>query len=290
MARMRLGVALLVPEPLAREIQGLRRACGDGSLDRVPPHLTLVPPVNVREGRLGEALQRLRAAADSVPSGSLELRLGPVTTFLPDSPTLYLAVGGDDDATRALERVRDAVFRPPLERPLTWSFVPHVTLADELPADRLRAATEVLRDYAAPVSFTGVHLLREEHADGSLRWAQIADYRFGPPFRVGTGGLELDLHVSDLLDPEARALVDETPLETGAGRHDAGPPEGRGWHPLVVTARRRDELVGVLTGWSDGARSRVGLVTVAQAHRGEGIARHLHARLVAEGGEDVARR
>jgi hypothetical protein len=47
--RVRLASALLVPEPFAREIDGLRRALDD-DIDRVPPHLTLVPPVNVRVG------------------------------------------------------------------------------------------------------------------------------------------------------------------------------------------------------------------------------------------------
>ncbi len=63
MARVRLGVALLVPPPFDTEIDGLRRALGDGALGRIPAHLTLVPPVNVREERLGEALAALRRAA-----------------------------------------------------------------------------------------------------------------------------------------------------------------------------------------------------------------------------------
>ena len=60
MVRRRLGVVLLVPEPAATEIQGLRRAVDDPALDSIPPHLTLVPPVNVREG-----LQNIRARLES---------------------------------------------------------------------------------------------------------------------------------------------------------------------------------------------------------------------------------
>ncbi len=50
----------------------------------MPAHLTLVPPVNVREDRLGEALAVLRRAAAA--TRSLTLTLGPPATFLPDNP------------------------------------------------------------------------------------------------------------------------------------------------------------------------------------------------------------
>ncbi len=63
MARCASAPPCSFPPPLAEEIDGLRRAFGDRSLGRVPPHLTLVPPVNVAEGDLGQALAVLRAAA-----------------------------------------------------------------------------------------------------------------------------------------------------------------------------------------------------------------------------------
>jgi len=53
-------VARLGPEPVATEIDGPRRALGDGSLGRIPAHLTLVPPVNVGQERLAEARDRVR--------------------------------------------------------------------------------------------------------------------------------------------------------------------------------------------------------------------------------------
>src|SRR5688572_3800754 len=108
--RRRLGVVLLVPQPLATEIDGLRRALGDGSLGRIPAHLTLVPPVNVREDEVPDALRVLRAAAASTTPFTVEL--GPPATFSPVNPVVYLAVdgAGRDD----VERLRNAVFRPPL--------------------------------------------------------------------------------------------------------------------------------------------------------------------------------
>ena len=80
--------------------------------------MTLVPPVNVSVARIPEALALLRRAAASTEP--FELTLGPVTSFRPDSPTLYLAVGGDDPDVAALHRLRDAVFEAPLHRELAW--------------------------------------------------------------------------------------------------------------------------------------------------------------------------
>ena len=79
--RWRLGVVLLSPDAVAAEVDGLRRACGDGAIDRVPPHITLVPPVNVREDDVPAAVAVLRSAA--ARAAPLELTIGPVATFAP---------------------------------------------------------------------------------------------------------------------------------------------------------------------------------------------------------------
>lgn len=217
------------------EIDGLRRACGDGSLTKVPPHITLVPPVNVREDRVPEALAVLRRAAARVAEPSLTLHLGPPATFQPDSPVLYLAVSGDGSA--ALRALRDAVFAAPLERSVAWPFVPHVTLAEELADDRLAWAAGCLDGYEVDVSFDRVHLLRE----GTGRvWQPIADAPFGAPRVVGRGGLPLELTVSELADPEAVAL---------AGAHGPAVALPAGADPFTVTARRDGRVVGVARGW-----------------------------------------
>jgi hypothetical protein len=59
------------------------------------------------------------------------------------------------------------------------------------------------------------------------------------------------------------------------------------WRPLAVTARRRDALVGVAAGFTDGEQCKVACVIVDRSQRGQGIGRHLYARFVAEGGRDT---
>lgn len=250
---MRLGVALLVPPPVDAEVDGLRRALGDGALGRIPAHLTLVPPVNVRDDRLGQALAVLRAAAAA--TRPFTATLGPPATFLPGNPTVHLAVADTGGEVRAL---RDRVFVDPLARPLTWPFVPHVTLADEADADRIPAALAALADYVVDVTFSRVHLLRE----GAGRvWTPIADAPFAAPAVIGRGGLPVELTVTELVDPEAARLLGT---------------------PLVVTARVDGEVAGSVTGWWAGGEAHVGALVVSPAHADLGIRRHLLAAFESE--------
>lgn len=241
-SRRRLGVALLIPEPARSEITGLRRAVGDGALLRIEPHVTLVPPVNVREDRLDETLERLRAAARA--TRPLALELGPPATFLPDNPVLFLRVTGDVDAMADL---RDRVFVEPLARPLSWPFVPHVTLADDLAPDRITAALDALADYRAAVEIGAVHLLEER----DRRWVPLSEHRFGEPWTVARGGLELELSTTTALDPQADAFARRTRRDPGVDHVDhvddgrAGAPTTGSPAPVVVTARRSGEVVGI---------------------------------------------
>ncbi len=252
MARVRLGVALLVPPPLDAEIDGLRRALGDGALGRIPAHLTLVPPVNVREDRLAEALAVLRRAASA--TRPFTVSLGPPSTFLPDNPTLHLGVP-DDAAVRAL---RDRVFVDPLARSLTWPFVPHVTLADEADPDRIAAAVTALADYRVDVTFSRIHLLRE--GPGRV-WAPIADAPFAPQVVIGRGGLPVELTVSEHVDPEAARL---------------GPAR------LVVTARSDGAVAGFVEGWCEESAAHVSSLVLAPDYLHLGVDLHLLAAFRSE--------
>jgi hypothetical protein len=198
---------------------------------------------------------------------------------------VYLAVGGDREELDALGRLRDAIFVAPLARPLTWPFVPHVTIAEEMSPERIDAAVTALSDYAVTVEFRAVHLL-EEQAGPGRRWKPIADYHLRPPITVARGGLPLELVISDQLDPEARDLVDREDLH-GMPYEMVYHPPADNWRPLVVTARRRGKLVGLAAGFTNGEECKVASVIVGRRQRGQGIARHLYARFVAEGGRDV---
>ena len=249
MPKARLGVALLIPAPYDRAVNALRVAMGDPALGRIPPHLTLVPPVNVREDRMDDARRVLRDAASATKP--FELVIGPPTTFLPVNPVLYLEVGGDVDALLAL---RDRVFTDPLARELTWPFVPHVTIADEATPERIEAAITAMASFRIRITFGGVHLLRE--APGRV-WGPIADAPFAAPAVIGRGGLPLELSVTERPDPEAASL--------------------RNRRPFAITARRDGSVVGVAHGWTGDGVTHVDDLVVAEADRNQGIGSHLAA-------------
>lgn len=283
MPKHRLGVALLLPAPFDREVDALRRACDDGALGRIPSHLTLVPPVNVREDAMADALRVLRTAAASV--APFTLQLGPPATFLPNSPTLYLAAWGP--GADALQRLRDGVFYPPLERPLTWPFVAHVTLADEMAPDRIAAAIEALAGYRATVTFERVHLLEESKTAEGRVWQPIADASFAPPAVVGRGGIELELSVSEHLDPEASVFAAQA---WDTYRIESLGPDARDGDEFAIAARREGVVVGVAHGWTHGGVALLRDLIVAGQERGQGIGSKLLAAFESLAAERGCRR
>ena len=270
MPKRRLGVALLLPPPFDREVDALRRACDDGALGRIPSHLTMVPPVNVREDAMSDALRVLRAASASVRPFTLQL--GPPATFLPHNPTLYLAVSGP--GADALVALRDRVFSEPLKRPLTWSFVPHVTIADEMDPARITAAVEALAGYRATVTFERVHLLEETKTAAGRVWRPIADAPFASPAIVGRGGIELELTVSEHGDPDVRAFADREWYAHGV---DVLGPDFPPEEPFTIVARRNGDIVGIADGWTHGGVAYLRDLMVAREQRSQGIGGRLLA-------------
>jgi 2'-5' RNA ligase len=266
----RLAVALLLPPEVAAEVDGLRRALG-ADVERVPPHVTLVPPVNVREDALADALAVLREAATATRPAPLHLALGPPTSFHPVTPVVYLAVGGD---LAGLAALRERVFTPPLARPIGYEFVPHVTLNEDMDPDRIPAAVAALADYTAEVEIDRVHVLQEN--PGRL-WRPVADAPFVTPAVIGRGGLPTELTVTELVDPVAAKLLPPDTAAGAAGAHGAHD----GGDPWAVTARREGEVVGVAQGRVVGDRLEVQALVVAPTYRRQGIGRHLRAQVEA---------
>jgi 2'-5' RNA ligase len=276
--RRRLGVAVVLDPPVADEVDGLRRAVGDPGLARIAPHVTLVPPVNVRADAVPAALAVVRRAAAAGPD-RLTLTLGPPDSFLPDNPVLYLQVGGD---VASLRMLRDRVFAPPLERPLSWPWVPHVTLGDGIDPERITLAGAALDRYARVADVDRIVVLEER--PGRV-WQPIADARLGRPTVVGTGGLAVEITRSTLFDPEARAALGSEPTtgeelatageEAGPARAGAGPEAPSA---IVLTARREGRPVGVARAWPAADGGHVA-VLVAPAVRAQGIGSHLLAHL-----------
>jgi ribosomal protein S18 acetylase RimI-like enzyme/2'-5' RNA ligase len=224
--RLRLSVALLIDEPQATEIAGLRRALGGDPSSEVPPHVTLVPPVNVPYEEIDRALTIVRQAAASSP-GPLRATVGPVATFAANG-VLYLELGtpsvtgldvdrhvsesgegsesgriGLVDVVKRLGELRDRVLRPPLWRHLTHDFVPHVTLRTN-PGEALRLASLVaLAGFELPVTFRSISLL-QLGVDGT--WRSLADTPLGKPAIRGRGTFVRELRLVNHCAPDVAVL------------------------------------------------------------------------------------
>lgn len=259
MARHRLGVVLPLPEPVAAAVDTLRQALGVTDLDRIPPHLTLIPPINVSADRLDEAVARVESAAAA--SSALRLTLGPAVTFTPPTSVLFLAVG-EAATVDALARLREALWQPPYDRPTKRPFVPHVTLAEHLDEEHLGASLLAFAHVRATAVIEVVHLWEEHRLDDGRRvWRPHHEARLGPPSTVARGGLPVTLAVSARLPADAVALLG--PVAPGIGE------------PLVVTARRDGALLGVASGWTRGTLGVLDAVVVTGAVHRQGIGRHL---------------
>jgi 8-oxo-dGTP pyrophosphatase MutT (NUDIX family)/2'-5' RNA ligase len=139
----KLGVLVLLPEPVADHVQAWRRSLDDPARVRIPPHVTLVPPQTVAEEDLDAAIALVDRAAAAAAPGLIELR--GAATFLPESPVAYLVVA---EGAAALGTLESALRAPPLQE-RGFPFHPHVTVAQDRPEAQLEAAARDLADFHA---------------------------------------------------------------------------------------------------------------------------------------------
>jgi 2'-5' RNA ligase len=275
MPRRRLGVVLVVSPPLGDAVDGLRRAFGDPVLDRVAPHVTLVPPVNVAERDLVEVLAVLRRAAGQ--ARPLELTLGPVAAFEGHDGVAYLEVGGAAPALAALADLRRRVLTGPLDRPIDYDFVPHATVTQGVDAERLAAVLAGAASWSPqPWRAEWLTLLEERHGAAGRRWVPVAEVALAPAVIVGRGGLEVELTAGRWVDPEAALALDPPDADAHADPEEGedGPPDAR---PLVVVARREGEVVGVLAGWTWGPTTEITRAWLDPAVARQGVDDHLRS-------------
>jgi 2'-5' RNA ligase len=174
-------VALLVPPPVACEVDAIRRALDDPALERVPPHVTLVPPTNVAIDELPDVLAVLRAAA--AHTGHLDLELGPPRAFDTDAGVIYLAVGGPDLDSGALVDLHVGCRSGPLDRPLDHEFVPHVTLTTGVAAAGVSSILDAIDGFGVrTVTIDHLHLLQQQPAPPH-RWDPVAEVPLTPSNR-----------------------------------------------------------------------------------------------------------
>jgi len=166
-----IGVAIGIPEPYGRELQGWRERLGDPNAKRIVPHVTLLPPTTVATEKLPEIEEHLRRIA--VEGVTFEIRLRGSATFLPVSPVVFVPlVQGISECEQLEAKIRGG----PLGRDLRFPYHPHVTVAHDLPPEALDRAFDAVRNYEATFRVWGFSMF-EQDVDGT--WRPQRDFVFG---------------------------------------------------------------------------------------------------------------
>jgi 2'-5' RNA ligase/predicted GNAT family N-acyltransferase len=266
-ARQRLGVVILLPPELAAEVTGLRRAIGSPSLSTLPPHITLVPPINVREDEIDRAITIVRKGASQIRQ-PIALHIGPVATFAPVSPVVYLSVNGDIDE---LVHLRQACLRPPLERRIEHDFVPHVTLHEEASDPLVAATMTAMSSFSSAFVATHVDVLRQ---DDDRVWRSIAEVPIGERIARGRGTFDVVLTQTEVSSPDVLLLLRENLLASSRvleARTLAGDLIG----VLIATTIDRDGGSYERGDRGEGSVVRIDRIVLDADHRGIGMSGRL---------------
>lgn len=156
-----VGVAIEVPEPFGPLLRSKRAYFGDPQAATVPTHVTLSPPLDVEESRLGCLAGVLRDAAAETRPYSMALR--GTGTFRPVSPVVFVTVAEGISQTELLaRRVQRSMGAPEPEFP----FHPHVTVAHHLVDSVLDEAFEDLADFECTFTVDSFSLYLHDDAEG----------------------------------------------------------------------------------------------------------------------------
>lgn len=322
MARRRVGVVLLLDPPVSDEIDGLRRALGAGDLGRIRPHVTLVSPLNLAAADLPAALERVRSAASGLggalrltlgPIASFE-PVNPVLHLRVGGDLGELRRLRDSVSGVPLDRLGSWPYVGHVT--LVEQFPPdRLTSALGL-LSSYSAVVEVGRVVmmeersSSSLSAPGAVRVAEGLCPGGpgrlgansrRRWVPLADAALERRAVVGRGGVEIALSRGRVVGPDLVELAVSAAGKVGAHGSAGGDPgwcgafghhpvsEGIGRadpdrsfpEPVVVTAVRDSVTVGGAVAWWSEGTAHAG-VLVAPSVRGQGIGRHLLARLEAD--------
>lgn len=165
---VRIGVSIPIPEPYASRLTRARVEAGDPLAHAVPPHITLLPPTDIRSDDLVRVEQQLDAVAATHPPFIVEL--SGTGSFRPVSPVVFVQLrAGASECSRLQQEVNSGV----LAQELRFPYHPHVTIAHQLDEATLDRAEHAMGEFDA--LFPVVHFSLYFHgADGV--WRDTADF------------------------------------------------------------------------------------------------------------------
>ena len=168
-----IGVTIELPEPFGSELSAWRARLGDPMAEKIPPHITLLPPTAAPGPVLAKFVDHLAdVAAAHQP---FRVRLSGTDTFRPVSPVVFVTVV---EGAEGCAKVQSDVRSGPIVRELHFPYHPHVTVAHDLPEPKLDRALAALADYEAEFEAQGFALFER---DREGYWHPGHEFRFGRP-------------------------------------------------------------------------------------------------------------
>jgi 2'-5' RNA ligase len=165
-----IGVAIAIPEPWATQLQDYRTSIGDVTAEKIPTHITLVPPTEVDD--LADVGDFLAAAATEIDSFRIHLR--GTGTFRPVSPVVFVTVV---EGISQCEQLAGRVRRGPLASDPEFPYHPHVTIAHHLDDELLDQAFEELSDFDCSFEVNEFHLYLH---DDEVGWQPDLSFALRP--------------------------------------------------------------------------------------------------------------
>lgn len=279
--RQRLLVAYRLRDRAAHEVDAFRRALGSSEIERIAPHITLVPPVNVDADRiesLGVLLEQSVTRLAPFP-----VSFNGVGTFAPLLHVIYLRV---TDGAIDLEHLRAQCQVGELVVSGTRPFVPHVTLKSHANPELVTNARAFLSGFSLSVEIDRVTLLRVDEQSVNRRWREDGEFVLGSAMTLGRGSEEVLLSLSSVLAGADRKFVDE---HGGDTRTFERVLTGMDRSMLIVRARIGDTLVGLLLLSQQGAFGEIDCLVVDAKRRNMGTGRKMLAYLGRVAGEQSIR-
>jgi 2'-5' RNA ligase len=170
--RTTIGISIDIPEPWGGLLTRRRAQAGDPAAEHIRAHLTLLGPTEVEGDELAQVTAHLSTVAAGHTPFALHLR--GTGTFRPLTEVVFVAVAGGIGECERLAAAMRAL--PAIDRPLRYSYHPHVTVAQDVPPDALDAVFTDLAGFEAKFMVNGFTLF-EHGRDG--RWRPHREFCLG---------------------------------------------------------------------------------------------------------------
>jgi 2'-5' RNA ligase len=163
-----IGLAIAIPEPWGEQLRAYRAELGDEWAELIPPHITLLPPIDVDDSVLSQITSHfVELARNHAP---FRLHLRGTGTFRPVSPVVFVTVA---EGISGCETLAASLREGPLAVDAEFPYHPHVTVAQRLPEETLDRAFEELATFECSFEVDRFQVFRHDDTQGWIVEAEV---------------------------------------------------------------------------------------------------------------------